>query len=101
MRIKKNDQVQIIAGKDRGKRGKVLRTVEASEKALVEGLNLIKKHRKPKKGGEKGQRIELPSLISVSNLMLVCAHCGKLTRVGYKLNENSKTRICKKCKSEI
>ena len=101
MRIKKGDQVQIVAGKDRGKRGKVLRTVEESQKALVEGLNLIKKHRRPKKGGEKGQRIELPSLLSASNLMLVCTHCGKLTRIGYKLNETGKTRVCKKCQSEI
>jgi large subunit ribosomal protein L24 len=101
MKIKKGDQVQIIAGKDRGKRGKVLRTVESTQKALIEGLNLIKKHRRPKKGGEKGQRIELPSLISVSNLMFICTQCGKLTRLGYKLNETSKTRVCKKCKAEI
>ena len=101
MRIKKGDQIQIIAGKDKGKRGKVLRVVSEKQKITVEGLNLAKKHMKPKKGGEKGQRIEIPMLLNVSNVMLVCPKCGKLTRVFFKVGNKEKSRICKKCKSEI
>lgn len=101
MRIRKGDQIQIIAGKDRGKSGKVLRVISENSKIVVEGLNLMKKHMKPKKSGEKGQRVEIPSPISISNVMLVCPKCGKLTRVGFEISKESKLRICKKCKSEV
>lgn len=100
-KIKKGDQVQIIAGKDRGKRGKVLRTNPQSSKLVVEGLNIIKKHKKAKRGGEKGQRIEIPAPLSVSNVMLVCPNCSKLTRIEYKVEGKDKFRICKKCKANI
>jgi len=101
MKIKKGDQIQIIAGKDKGKAGKVLRVIPGNLRIVIEGLNLIKKHMKPKKGGEKGQRIEVPASINISNVMLVCPKCGKLTRVGFKVNKKDKLRICKKCKSEL
>ncbi len=101
MRIRKGDQVQIIAGKDRGKRGKILRTLPEEKKAVVEGLNLVKRHRRPRKSGEKGQRVEVPAPIDISNVMLVCSHCGKPARVGYKVTDNSKHRVCKKCKAEV
>ncbi|MDO8529703.1 MAG: 50S ribosomal protein L24 [bacterium] len=101
MKIKKGDHIQIISGKDRGKKGKVLRVIPENSKVLVEGLNLIKKHVKPKKGGEKGQRIEIPAAMNISNVMLVCSKCGKLTRVGFKVIGENKSRICKKCKSEV
>ena len=101
MRIKKSDQIQIISGKDKGKKGKVLRVVPEKLRVVVEGLNLVKKHMKPKRGGEKGQRVKIPMSVSVSNVMLVCPKCGKLTRVGFKLGKEEKTRFCKKCKSEI
>jgi large subunit ribosomal protein L24 len=101
MRIKKGDQIQIIAGKDKGKSGKVLRVIPESLRIVVEGLNLVKKHMKPKRGGEKGQRVEIPASLNISNVMLVCPKCGKLTRVGFKVGKDEKTRVCKKCKSEI
>jgi large subunit ribosomal protein L24 len=101
MRIKKGDQVRIISGKDRGKSGKVLRVLPNNSKAVVEGLNLIKKHMKPKKGGEKGQRVEIPAPIYISNIMLVCPKCGKPTRTNFKVSKEEKLRICKKCKSEV
>jgi large subunit ribosomal protein L24 len=101
MKIKKNDQVQIMAGKDRGKRGKVLRTIPSSNKLVVEGLNVIKKHKKARRGGEKGQRIEIAAPLSVSNVTLVCPNCGKLTRVEFKVEGDNKSRICKKCKAQI
>lgn len=101
MRIKKNDQVQILSGKDRGKHGKVLKVDPKLGKIVVEGLNLVKRHRRPKKGGEKGQIVEVPALISVSKVMLICTACGKPARIGYKITAGGKSRVCKKCKVEI
>lgn len=101
MKIKKNDQVLIIIGKDRGRKGKVLSVFPKKEKILVDGINMIKKHIRPKKSGEKGKIITLPALISVSNTKLICSKCKKITRLGYKLTSNaqkkSKVRVCKKC----
>jgi len=101
MKIKKGDQVKSILGKDNGKTGKVLRVFPETEKILVEGLNMIKKHIRPRKEGEKGQRLELPAKMNASNVMLICPKCGKAVRVGYKRNNDKVLRICKKCNSEI
>jgi len=101
MKIHKNDTVLIISGKDRGKRGKVLDVFPKEAKVVVEGVNIRKKHVKPKKSGEKGQVVEKSSPLDVSNVKLVCPKCGQLTRAGYKMTENKKYRICQKCKTEI
>ena len=101
MKIKKNDQVLIISGKDRGKHGKVLDVFPKECKIVVEGVNIRKKHVKPKKSGEKGQIVETPSSFSVSNVKLICSKCGKSCRVGYKLIKDKKYRICKKCGEEV
>lgn len=101
MKIKKGDMVKILAGKDKGKNGKVLKVVMVGEKVVVEGLNLMKKHRRPRKEGEKGQRVEIPRSISVSNVKLVCPKCGKAARTGHKKTGDKKFRVCKKCKAEI
>ncbi|OGZ24617.1 MAG: 50S ribosomal protein L24 [Candidatus Nealsonbacteria bacterium RIFCSPLOWO2_01_FULL_43_32] len=101
MRIHKGDQVLIISGKDRGKKGKILNVFPKDLRVLVEAVNLRKKHVKPKRSGEKGQVVETPSPLAVANVKLVCPKCSKATRVGYKLVENKKYRICKKCNSEI
>lgn len=101
MKIKKNDTVKMLAGKDQGKTGKVTRSFPAVGKIIVDGLNVVKKHVRPRKEGEKGQRVELPRRIPVSNVMLVCPKCGKGTRVGFKISGENKARICKKCNAEI
>ena len=101
MKIKKNDQVKILTGKDKGKTGKVLTVFPEEKKVLVEGLNLIKKHVRPKRQGEEGQRVEVPGKVNTSKLMFVCPKCGKVTRVGYRLKKDKKYRICKKCNSEV
>ncbi len=101
MRIKKGDTVLVICGKYRGKTGKVLKVFRKERKILVEGVNIVKKHQKPKRAGEKGQIIELPSPIDVSNVKLICPSCKKATRVGYKLEKGQKERICKKCGAKI
>lgn len=101
MKIKKGDQVEIIAGKDKGKRGKVSSTLPRLGKVVVEGLNLRKKHTRSRRDGEKGQRIEIAFPIDISNVMLVCPHTDKLTRVGYKVEGGQKVRISKKANKEI
>jgi len=101
MKIKKGDTVLIIAGKYRGKKGKVLKTFPKEKKILVEGVNLVKKHQRPKKTGEKGQIVELLKPIDISNTKLICPKCAKPTRIGYKIIEGKKYRICKKCGQEI
>jgi len=97
MKIKKNDTVLIITGKDKGKKGKVLEAFPREGKIVVEGVNLAKKHRRPTRQEEKGQIIEIPKPIDVSNVKLVCPKCGQAVRVGYRLTGKDKERICKKC----
>lgn len=106
MYIKKGDKVKIIAGKDKGKSGKVLQVFPAKNRASIEGRNLLIKHMRPRKQGESGQRIEFPAPLNVSNLMLECPKCGKPARIGYKIvktegKKDKKFRECKKCKQII
>lgn len=101
MRIKKNDLIKMLAGKDNGKTGKVLRVFPEEKKVIVDGLNMLKKHNRPKREGEKGQRIEMPRKVDISNAMLVCPKCSKPTKVAYKIEGEKKVRVCKKCKAEI
>ncbi|PLX27522.1 50S ribosomal protein L24 [Candidatus Parcubacteria bacterium] len=101
MNIKKGDKVIILAGKDQGKTGKVLQIFTDRNRVSVEGLNLSIKHMRPRRQGEKGQRIEFPAAMNISNVMLVCPKCSKPTRIGHQTNEGSKGkkkfRVCKKC----
>ena len=101
MKIKKDDSVLIIAGKDKGRIGKIVRALPKELKVLVEGINLKKKHVKPKREGEKGQVVEIPAVLDVSNVQIICPKCGKATRVGYIMEKDVKNRICKKCKQVI
>lgn len=113
MKIKRNDTVKILSGKDKGKTGKVLKVLFATNsknktRVVVEGLNLRYKHVKARRQGEKGQRIMFPAPLPMAKVVLVCPKCGKPTRVGYKLLEQrletsreKKQRICKKCNSVI
>jgi len=98
MRIKKGDNIIVISGKDKGKQGKVIKVLPEDEKIIVENINLKKKHQRPKTGGKKGEKIEVPRPISISTAALICKNCGKPTRVGRKiLPDGKKIRICKKC----
>lgn len=101
MKIKKGDNVIILSGKDKGKDGKILQAMPRIDRVVVEGANIRKRHIRPKKQGEKGQIIEVEAPMHVSNVMLVCKKCGKSTRVGYKLNKDSKNRVCKKCEATL
>ena len=90
----------MLSGKDRGKTGKIL-AVLSDGRLVIEGLNLIKKHTRARKQGQKGQIISKERAVSASSVALVCKSCGLPTRVGYKIENGNKVRMCKKCKSEI
>ncbi len=100
MKIRKADNIVIISGKDKGKKGKVMKVFPKEGKILVEGANLRKKHRRPRRSGEKGQVVQLPVPFAISSVKIVCSKCGKAVRVGYKVTEGRKVRICKKCGQE-
>lgn len=106
MQIKKGDNVIVITGKERNKQGKVLRVWRLEDKVLVEGVNSKKKHQRPRREGEKGQIIDLPHPIHLSNVLLYCASCRQGVRMGAKITSTGranqkKIRICKKCSKEI
>jgi len=100
--IKKNDIVKIITGNDKGKTGKVVRVLPFENKIVVDGVNIRKKHLKPKKSGEKGQIVQMTMPFQISNAMIVCSSCGKTTRIGHKiLQNNKKVRGCRRCGMEL
>ena len=101
MKIKKGDTVLIIKGKDRGKSGKVIKALPKENRIIIEGLNLVKKHVKPKRAGEKGEIVEIPVPLYISKVKLICPSCKKPTKVGYKFVNDTKKRYCKKCKNLI
>ncbi|PIQ87935.1 MAG: 50S ribosomal protein L24 [Candidatus Omnitrophica bacterium CG11_big_fil_rev_8_21_14_0_20_43_6] len=101
-KIKKNDVVQIAKGKDKGKQGKVISIIEDGSRAIVEGLNLSKKHKRQSRQDQKGGIISIEMPISISNLMVFCKHCSKPTRVGSMvLKDGTKTRMCKACQEAL
>lgn len=101
IRIKKGDTVKIITGKDRGKTGKVLRVDVKTERILIDGLNVFKKHARPRKQGEKGEIVSVPRPVQASNVMPVCPSCGTGVRVGAKNEGGARVRICKKCSTSF
>ena len=102
LKIKRNDMVYVIAGRDKGKKGKVLRASSGQSRVVVEGVNLVKKHKRRTQTDQQGGVVSVESPIDISNLMLLCKHCSKPVRVGLKtLNDGAKVRFCKKCKEVI
>lgn len=102
MKLRKNDIVEVIAGKDRGKRGKIVRMFPADNKVSVEGVAIVTKHAKPRRGVATGERIQYPGRIDVSNVMLVCPHTDKPTRIGYKVTDGGvKVRVSRRSGKEL
>ena len=101
LKYKKGDEVIILIGKDRGKKGKIIKVIPKNNQVIVEGLNLVKKHLRPKRQGEKGEMVSLPRAIDASSIALWCSSCGRGVRVGYRLEGDKKIRICKKCQQLI
>jgi large subunit ribosomal protein L24 len=101
LKIRKGDTVVVIKGKNRGKRGKILRTIPKAASVLIDGVNEKIRHTRPKKQGQKGQRITVNHPVASANVMLVCNSCSKATRVGFDVSGDKKIRMCKKCKKSI
>ncbi|MBN1903435.1 50S ribosomal protein L24 [Candidatus Sumerlaeota bacterium] len=100
--IKKDDQVLVLSGKNKGDRRRVLHVIPSTKKAIVENVNFVVQHKKSRDPRNPGGRMERESPISLCKLMLICGKCGSPTRVGTKkLPDGAKVRICKKCKAEI
>jgi len=98
MKIRKNDTVIILAGKDKGKKGKIRRALPKEDRVIVEGLNMIKRHSRARRAARQAGIIELEAPIHISNVMLLCNKCGKPTRVGFHfLDDGKKVRICRSC----
>jgi len=101
MKLKISDQVQVITGKDKGKKGKIIKIDRKKNRIVVEKVNIRTKHIK-KTNERPGEKIQFEAAIDASNVMVICPHCNKKTRIGYKkLENNKKQRICKKCKESL
>jgi large subunit ribosomal protein L24 len=95
-KLKKEDLVQIIAGKDKGKQGRILKILRDNDRVVVEGRNIVKKTKKRRSQQDRGGIVEVEAALHSSNVMIVCKKCGP-TRIGYKVDGKTKTRVCRKC----
>jgi large subunit ribosomal protein L24 len=95
-KLKKEDTVQVITGKDKGKRGRILKILRDKDRILVEGVNIVKKAKKKRRQQDRSGIIEIEAALHSSNLMIVCKKCGPV-RIGYKIEGDNKIRVCKKC----
>ncbi|RJQ53568.1 MAG: 50S ribosomal protein L24 [Actinobacteria bacterium] len=101
MKIRKGDTVQVISGKETGKKGKVLRTLPEKQRVVVERLNMMKRHTKPTQKNPQGGIIEREASIPVSNVMLICPGCGQPSRLGSRREDGGVVRVCKKCNQDV
>jgi large subunit ribosomal protein L24 len=95
-KLKKEDSVQVIAGKDKGKRGRILKILRDKDRVLVEGVNIVKKAKKRRSQQDRGGIVEVEAAIHISNVAIVCKKCGPV-RIGYKIDGDKKIRVCRKC----
>lgn len=101
MKIKKNDTVLVLTGKDAGKTGKVIGSIPADNKVKVDGINVQKKSKKARNANETSAIVNQVGAIDASNVMVICPACGKATRVAYKVVDGKKIRVCKKCAASL
>jgi large subunit ribosomal protein L24 len=101
MRIKTGDTVKVLSGNDKGVTGEVLEIMPKTNKMVVKGVNIRKKHVKPRKQGEEGGIISVECAIPSSKVNVVCSKCGKATKIGYTIEKNEKIRVCKKCGAKL
>jgi large subunit ribosomal protein L24 len=100
--LKKGDEVKILSGKEKGKKGKIMEVIPKKNFVVIEGLNIRVRFSRPKRQGEKGQRLELPGPVHISKVMLICPYCGKPTRIKHAKDEaGNKSRQCLKCAKMI
>ncbi len=101
MNIKKGDNVIVIAGKDKGKDGKISQVIRSKERVVIEGVNVMKRHRRPQKQGQAGQIVEFSAPVHVSNVAIKDPKTGKATRIGYKISDGKKVRVTKASGTEL
>jgi large subunit ribosomal protein L24 len=101
MKLKKGDNIIVIAGKDKGKKGKIVRVLPVDNKVIVEGINMMKKHQRPRKSGEKGSIMNISMPLNASNVQISDPRDGKPSRIGSKIVGDKKVRIAKKSNQEI
>ena len=95
-KLRKEDLVQVIAGKDKGKQGKILKIDRDKGRVIIAGINMIKKAMKKKKQTDRGGIVEIEAPLDISNVMIVCKKCGPV-KIGYKIDGDTKKRVCRKC----
>lgn len=95
-KIRKDDTVEIIAGKDKGKRGSIVRVLRDKDRVIVSGANLVKKAMKKRSQQDRGGIVEIEAPLHISNVMIICKKCGP-TKIGYKIDGDKKSRVCRKC----
>ena len=100
--IRKDDEVMVISGKDRGKRGRVVNVLPREGRIMVEGVARAKKHARPSRQRQQGGIVDIEQFIDISNVMVVCKTCGQATRVGHRIDDDGmKARVCKKCEADL
>ena len=101
MKLKMGDNVMVLSGNDKGKTGEIIKVIPKTQKVIVKGVNVRKKHVKPRKQGEEGGIISVECAIPTSKVNVVCPKCGKTTKVGYSEEKGVKVRVCKKCGAKL
>ena len=101
MKLRKGDEVKVTSGRDKGKVGKVEKVLLKENKVFVSGVNIYKRHYKPRKQNEKGGIIDIVKPVPVANISFLCPKCKSTTRIGFRDSENKKVRICRKCEQEV
>lgn len=101
MKLRRGDKVKIVSGKDKGRTGKVEKVFPKENKVLVAGVNVYKRHLKPRGEKKPGGIVDIVKPLPVANVALICSQCGQITRVGYQLTQGEKVRICRKCQKPI
>jgi large subunit ribosomal protein L24 len=102
VKLKKGDRVKVLAGKDRGNDGVIMRVIPEKNKVIVEGINIAKKHQRPTRATMQGGIIDKDMPLNASNVALICSGCGKATRLGYRFDDHGKKiRICRKCQADV
>ena len=96
-KIRKDDTLEVIAGKDKGKRGTVVRVITKKDAVIVSGVNIVKKAMKKRSQQDQGGIVEIEAPLNISNVGIVCKKCGRPVKAGYKLNGDKKVRVCRKC----
>lgn len=99
--IRRDDEVRVVSGKDRGRSGRVVRVLPREGRVMVEGVARAKKHSRPSKRRQQGGIIDIEQFVDISNVQVVCKSCGQPTRIGHRIDGDSKVRVCKKCESDL